>query len=165
MKHKDQLPKWTMLKKSIVIAYLDLETCEVALDAAQAMLAPGGTIHLAHAVAPYASAFPGMGLDQNLLQDLESTNRAKLQREFASMDQERFELHVSMGDPVSVVHEIVSEVQAELLVVASHNRSGVARWLYGSVAEHLIRDAPCPVLVLNSQDEHTYDGSNAIPAS
>jgi nucleotide-binding universal stress UspA family protein len=36
---------------------------------------------------------------------------------------------------------------AGLIVVASHGRTGLARWLLGSVSERLLRSAPCPVLV------------------
>ncbi len=44
-----------------------------------------------------------------------------------------------------------AEEGADLVVIASHGRSGPSRWLLGSVAEELVRDSPCPMLVLGPQ--------------
>ena len=38
---------------------------------------------------------------------------------------------------------------ADLIVMTSHGRSGLTRWILGSVAERVIRHAPCPVFILN----------------
>lgn len=42
-------------------------------------------------------------------------------------------------------------VDADLLVVATHGRTGVGRFLIGSVAEEVVRKASCPVLTLRSK--------------
>lgn len=42
-------------------------------------------------------------------------------------------------------------VDADLLVVATHGRTGVGRLLIGSVAEEVVRKASCPVLTLRSK--------------
>lgn len=39
----------------------------------------------------------------------------------------------------------------DLIVMTSHGRSGFRRWLLGSVAEKLVRDAPCPVMLVRSE--------------
>jgi nucleotide-binding universal stress UspA family protein len=41
----------------------------------------------------------------------------------------------------------------DLIVLTSHGRSGFKRWLLGSVAEKLVRDAPCPVMLVRSDLE------------
>lgn len=46
------------------------------------------------------------------------------------------------------LNEFLVRDQADLLVVASHGRRGVAHFFLGSVAERLMRTAPCPVLVI-----------------
>ncbi len=43
---------------------------------------------------------------------------------------------------------LAEETDAQLIVQASHGRRGVGRWLLGSVAEAVVRTAPCPVLTL-----------------
>jgi nucleotide-binding universal stress UspA family protein len=54
------------------------------------------------------------------------------------------------GDPgESIVDAAVSE-QADMIVVGSHGRGTVGRFLIGSVSDHVVRHAPCPVLVVRS---------------
>ena len=43
--------------------------------------------------------------------------------------------------------EHAKESKTELIVIATHGRTGFSRWLMGSVSERLLRSAPCPVLV------------------
>ena len=45
----------------------------------------------------------------------------------------------------------------DLLVTTSHGRSGVLRWLLGSVAEKLVREAPVPVLLVPSAEPRHRD--------
>ena len=57
-------------------------------------------------------------------------------------------MHVRFGDPAKAVAEIAKELGAELVVLPSHGRKGLSHFLIGSVAERIVRFAPCPVLVL-----------------
>lgn len=54
------------------------------------------------------------------------------------------------GDPAEVLVRLASERQVELIVMGTHGRSRLARLLMGSVAEQVVRRAPCPVLVVKS---------------
>ena len=50
---------------------------------------------------------------------------------------------------------IVSAAEAEradMIVVGSHGRGAVGRLFLGSVSEHVVRNAPCPVLVVRPRD-------------
>jgi nucleotide-binding universal stress UspA family protein len=51
------------------------------------------------------------------------------------------------GDPAERVLLTADELHADLIVLGSHGRHGIARGLLGSVAETVVRDAKCPVLV------------------
>ena len=56
--------------------------------------------------------------------------------------------------PGPVAQRILDEVKKErtdLIMVGSHGRSGISRVLLGSVAEHLARHAPCPVMITRLQ--------------
>lgn len=54
---------------------------------------------------------------------------------------------LAMGDPAAEICRIAAEEKAELIVLGTHGRSGMHRLLMGSVAESVLRHAPCPVLV------------------
>lgn len=52
------------------------------------------------------------------------------------------------GEPAAAILKYASDVSAAMIVMGTHGRSGVARILMGSVAEQVIREAPCPVMVV-----------------
>jgi nucleotide-binding universal stress UspA family protein len=54
---------------------------------------------------------------------------------------------VRQGDPRTEIIEEAKEWDAELVIVGSHGRTGIRRWLLGSVSEHIVRHAPCSVQV------------------
>ena len=51
------------------------------------------------------------------------------------------------GDPFWEICQIAEQEPADLIVMGSHGRTGLAHVLLGSVAERVVRHAPCPVLV------------------
>jgi nucleotide-binding universal stress UspA family protein len=55
------------------------------------------------------------------------------------------------GNPVEAVLDAARERAADLLVLGSHGRRGLQRLFLGSVAEHVVRSAPLPVLVVRTQ--------------
>jgi nucleotide-binding universal stress UspA family protein len=54
---------------------------------------------------------------------------------------------VQRGGPAETIAKVASEWGADLIVIGSHGRTGVRRVLLGSVAEGVVRSAPCPVLI------------------
>ena len=54
------------------------------------------------------------------------------------------------GDPGESIIEAAQAEGADLIVVGSHGRGAVGRFLIGSVSDHVVRNAPCPVLVVRS---------------
>lgn len=52
------------------------------------------------------------------------------------------------GDPATAIANLAQEEGVELIVMGTHGRSGLMRLLMGSVAEAVVRRAPCPVLTL-----------------
>ena len=57
------------------------------------------------------------------------------------------------GDPGKEIAELAKHHDAGLIVISSHGRRGITRFLMGSVAERVVRLAPCPVLVLRSEPQ------------
>jgi len=60
---------------------------------------------------------------------------------------------LTMGDPAGEIVRIAGEEGAEVIVLGTHGRTGLTRILMGSVAEAIVRRAPCPVLVYRETAE------------
>jgi nucleotide-binding universal stress UspA family protein len=57
------------------------------------------------------------------------------------------------GTPWSEINALAKEMNADLVVMGTHGRRGVARALLGSVAEKVVRTAPCPVLTVHGPEQ------------
>lgn len=57
------------------------------------------------------------------------------------------------GEPAHVITDSAQNENFDLIVMATHGRTGLPRLFLGSVAEKVIRHAPCPVLVMRGVDE------------
>lgn len=56
--------------------------------------------------------------------------------------------HFRVDVPWVGITRLAAEIEATMIIVGTHGRYGVARWLLGSVAEGVMRHAACPVLVI-----------------
>lgn len=59
-----------------------------------------------------------------------------------------YETLTKVGKPAEEIVEVAKKWHADLIVMATHGRAGVSRVLLGSVAEHVLRQTPCPILLL-----------------
>jgi universal stress protein A len=59
---------------------------------------------------------------------------------------------VQAGPPAATITKTAKEWSADIIVIGSHGRSGARRALLGSVAEGVMRNAPCLVLVVRAPD-------------
>ncbi len=58
------------------------------------------------------------------------------------------ELVVDIGDPRELILNLARERKVDMIITATHGRTGVLHLVMGSVAEKIIRHAPCPVFVV-----------------
>jgi nucleotide-binding universal stress UspA family protein len=58
------------------------------------------------------------------------------------------EYHVVEGEPAAEIVRFAVERKADMIVLGTHGRTGIGRFLLGSVAEQVMRKAPCPVLTV-----------------
>lgn len=107
----------------------------------------GSTLHLVFVTerpVPY-----GAGSGVYLLSD---EDREKIRQQFEKVSPTesgvKCEHHLLEGDPAQEIVELSKKLSADLIVLGTHGRSGLARLLMGSVAEHVVRKAECPVLAL-----------------
>ena len=64
-----------------------------------------------------------------------------------------FEHRLTMGDPAGEVVRMAGDEGCEMIVMGTHGRTGLTRLLMGSVAEQIVRRAPCPVLIYREAAE------------
>jgi len=54
------------------------------------------------------------------------------------------------GEPAEQIVRLANELNCDLIVLGTHARSGLPRLVLGSVAEEVLRSAPCPVLIVKA---------------
>jgi nucleotide-binding universal stress UspA family protein len=64
---------------------------------------------------------------------------------------------VLVGNPGHALCDYAAEVSARAIVIGSRGHGGVRRALLGSVSDHVVRNAPCPVVVTSDVDEPDAD--------
>lgn len=56
--------------------------------------------------------------------------------------------YVEMGDPAHEIVVLAEKIKPDVIVIATHGRTGLKRFIFGSVAEAVVRRAPCAVLTI-----------------
>ena len=60
---------------------------------------------------------------------------------------------VSTGDPAGEISKAADEINADLVAMSTHGRSGLSRWAFGSVADRVLRGGNKPVLLVRAPKE------------
>lgn len=145
-----------MLPTNILVPTDFSPTAEHALDYAIALAAKlGARIHLVHVIGIPPLGIPELGIAvASMTADtMVADGQAALDRITAKRrDDASFgEAILRTGDARDEVLQAAAQVHADLIVVGTHGRRGVSRALLGSVAEAIVRMAPCPVLVVGAK--------------
>lgn len=59
---------------------------------------------------------------------------------------------VEYGDPAATVVAVARDRKVDAIVMSTHGRSGIQRWLFGSVTRRVLEVAPCPVYVIPAHE-------------
>jgi nucleotide-binding universal stress UspA family protein len=121
-----------------------------ALELAQAFNAQ---LSLLHVVEPPPYPIEGLvpsSLGANLLDDLERQASNELAQVLPEAQGATIEVtrRVIVGIPYRKIVEVAEEEKSDLIVMATHGRTGLSHLVMGSVAERVVRTAPCPVLTI-----------------
>lgn len=74
-------------------------------------------------------------------------------------------VRVSEMEPVAeAILETADEVGADLIVMSTHGRGGISRWVYGSVADKVLRHATIPVMLVRATEEGDEPTSALVQA-
>lgn len=132
---------------------------EEAIAPAKNLLKPRGKIILVSVVEPpmhweYGVA-PFMMLQeaQSKTDQLVARAKAYLHDVAARLRAENFyvETLIESGDAATVIVDIAQADKVDAIVMSTHGRSGISRWLYGSITGKVLGAAPCPVFVIPSK--------------
>lgn len=111
----------------------------------------GGTVFVLHIV-PVDIDVSGMPQYVDLIKRQENLDREKLtaiaKQHLAEV---KWEILDEMGEPADVIAQVAAKLSADLIVMVTHGRRGLARLVEGSVAERLLRSSPCPILALRQE--------------
>jgi len=88
-------------------------------------------------------------------QELAEAGR-EVERTAAALSSATLDKRVEVGDEAATVCRVAEQLDVDVVVVGSHGRTGLERLFLGSVSEHIVRHAPCPVLVVRTR---SHDGS------
>ncbi len=124
----------------------------------------GATLHLLHVLPDIVPTAPDLvagapdlmvapALPPDYYRDTEAESREALGRVFDPSwgDVGPVETAVRRGDPVEAVVDYAKERGIDLIVVSTHARWGLGHMLLGSMAERVVREAPCPVLTIRDR--------------
>jgi nucleotide-binding universal stress UspA family protein len=134
--------------KSVVLVGIDFsEHSGSVLRAAADIAGPAGSeLHLVHVL---SSALLGTSRADRELAFANELDRSRQELDRFAMQVassvKRVAGHLRVGQPDVEMAQLASDIGADLIVVGTHGRSGVDRLFLGSVAESLVRHAPCPV--------------------
>jgi len=109
-------------------------------------------IAFVHAIEPGLSQAPGI-TPSELITEAEREGRQLIAGFCQLLPQTHSPLKfIHAGKPASEIVRTAKEWPADIIVIGSHGRHGIQRALLGSVAEAVMRHAPCPVLVIRARE-------------
>ncbi len=84
-----------------------------------------------------------------LMQELQTEAEQRLQT-VAARQLSPIETLAVWGNPTTEICRIAQEYRTDVIVMSTHGRTGLAHMFMGSVAERVVRSAPCAVLIVRT---------------
>jgi nucleotide-binding universal stress UspA family protein len=150
------------IRPGVVLVPTDFsQTARHALEVAQQVATSMGPARLVLAHAYYVPVeievliATERGGDGGLLDRMSDAAAEELERILENLQEAGVSVEYAArhGSPEQVIEELAKEFNADLIVMGTHGRSGLRRALMGSVAEHVVRTAECPVLTVRPTKE------------
>ncbi len=128
------------------------EAVAYAFELAQKFGAKLLLLHVIEMPAYPVEGFVPPSIGSTLIEDLERQAWADLAQVLpeAQTDKVAVTRQVVVGIPYRKIVDVAAAEKADLIVMATHGRTGLGHLLIGSVAERVVRTAPCPVLTIRA---------------
>lgn len=164
-----------MIRLKTILVPTDFSECSEAAVRYGAALAGafGATLHLLNVIHdPYSRPWAAEGYAApiaDLLADWEADARQRLSACVPPGAASRTVLAIATGAPHLEIVRYAGRQEIDLIVLGTHGRGPLSHLLLGSVAERVVRSAPCPVMtVRHPQHEFLTEepaGREAVPTS
>jgi nucleotide-binding universal stress UspA family protein len=144
---ESQFPTQTPFNLKKILVPVDFSDCsKYALQYAASFAKQfGAELQLVHVVEPYPAVPEMYPIDVESLQD----GKAQLDTLRESLGEDvRARVSLRTGQPYNEITQAAADGQADLIIISTHGRKGLTRMLLGSTTEKVVRQAPCPVLVV-----------------
>ena len=86
-------------------------------------------------------------LEKDLMDGAEKSMRRLVAEQLEDLSD--VETQIATGDVVDEILDYVKKQDIDLIIIGTHGRKGLEKVMFGSVAEGIIKEAPCPVLTIN----------------
>ncbi len=137
------------LKTEKVLVPFDFSEFSVrALETALDLVEDTSHVYVIHVLPVLGATELGVVWESVTDESREAQVQKVLAEQFAEERYRGIHFEIAFGDPGIEITEYAERLGADLIVLPSHGRTGLKHLLLGSVAERVIRFAPCPVLVL-----------------
>ena len=118
------------------------------------------TAHLVSAadIQTAGGMFNAGGVDQQFIERIEAENEEAIAATEAAFEGDVVETAVLRGRPANAIVEYADEHDVDFISMGTHGRTGVNRYVAGSVTERIVRRAPCPVLTTKAIERSELTG-------
>ena len=137
--------------KNILVPLDFSDSSSRILQTALNVLSDDGKITLLHIVEWMPAVAPGtFGIypHRKDIEKLKALSLEQLEEQAREQKDADVVAMVREGKPATIILEVIGGLAPDLVVMGSHGRSKIDHLLIGSVAERVIRKAPCPVLTV-----------------
>lgn len=163
-----ELPKARPIDAILVPVDLSEHSADIVAHAQGMAALYGAAIHLLHVVEDIA--YPNVyGIDPitPVLPDVMERARESLQHYAMQLREAGCDVHthVVVGYAAHDIVEQATELDCDLIMMGTHGRTGLKRFLIGSVAEKVVRRTPCPVFIVKSFGASIVDNEALFDAA
>jgi len=153
-------PRYTIL---VAMAFDETDAAALQEAARLSALRPHSELHVVHSVIEESAVTATEGLVEvdGRLQEAPKEMQRRIEGLQAAIPR-RVVGHVRIGSPARAIVQTAADIDADVIVVGTHQRRGLKKMVLGSVAAEIVQDAHCPVMVAIPKDHSAAARSERV---